>query len=181
MRAPSSGEGTRVPSTVRQRRPEISLLSAAAFVLAVGVLVYVLDRGGAVYFLPAWLAHGGGPSIVGPLANQLPTFTHPLAFILITAAVLHPWPRLLPAICLAWFSIECLFELGQLEPIGQRIADAVPAWFDGVPLLEATPTYFSQGTFDPLDLLSIGLGVVAAYLIACFIERRGECNETLEE
>ena len=38
-------------------------------------------------------------------------------------------------------------------------------------LLEATGTYFSRGTFDPLDILSIALGVVCAYLVFRFAQR----------
>ena len=148
-----------------QGSPETRLVWLAVGALSIGVAVYLVDRGGAVYFLPAWLAHDSGALIFGSLGHRLPTFVHTLAFILITAAVLSPWPRLLPAICAAWFSIECLFEIGQHETFGQRIADAVPAWFDGIPMLEATPAYFASGTFDWLDILSIGLGAVAAYLI----------------
>ena len=148
----------------RQCKPEIGLLWLAAMLLAAGVMVYALDRGGAAYFLPTWLARETGPPLFGLLGDHLPTFVHSLAFILITAAVLWPWPRLLPAICITWFAIECAFELGQLELLGRHVADSVPAWLHGVPVLEAIPDYFALGTFDPLDILSIALGAVIAYL-----------------
>ena len=142
------------------------MLLLATLLLATGVVVYALDRGGAVYFLYGWTAAPAKTSIFGPLGNHLPTFLHTLAFILITAAILRPWPRQLPAICATWFVIECLFELGQIAPIDARLASALPAWFDGVPVLEITTDYFIRGTYDPLDILSIGLAAVIAYPLA---------------
>lgn len=157
----------------RQHRPEIRMLFLATLLLATGIMVYALDRAGAVYFLPGWTAAPTGTAIFGPLGDHLPTFLHPLIFILITAAVLRPWLRLLPAICAAWFAIECLFELGQMAPFDARIAAAVPSWFDSVPVLRITADYFTRGTYDPLDILSIGLGTVIAYpIIRAFL--RGE-------
>ena len=157
----------------RQHRPEIGMLFLATLLLATGIMVYALDRAGAVYFLPDWTAAPTGTAIFGPLGDHLPTFLHPLVFILITAAVFRPWLRLLPAICAAWFAIECLFELGQMAPFDSRIAAAVPSWFDSVPVLRITADYFTRGTYDPLDILSIGLGTVIAYpIVRTFL--RGE-------
>ena len=158
-------------STTRDRSAPSSPLWLAAALLGLGVLVYALDRGGTAYFLPDWLARAAGPTVFGTLGAHLPTFVHPFAFVLITAVILRPAPRQLLLICGAWFVIECAFEVGQWSPLGERIADAVPVWFDGVPLLEATGNYFSRGTFDPLDILSIALGVIGAYLVLRFAQR----------
>lgn len=153
--------------------PEVRLFWLATLLLIFGIIVYAVDRGGAVYFLPDWLATDGETAIFGPLGDRLPTFVHTLAFILITAAVLWPWPRLLPVICWSWFALECLFEIGQHQALAQRIADVVPAWFDGIPMLEATPVYFTSGTFDVLDILSIGLGAITAYLLVRIFREGG--------
>ena len=143
----------------------------AAILLATGVLVYALDRGGAVYFLSGWTEGTLSAMTLGSLGDQLPTFLHTLAFILVTVAILRPWPRLLLPICAAWFGVECLFEFGQLTPFDERIAALVPAWFDGVPVLEATRDYFIRGTFDALDVLSIALGAMFAYpLVRIFLQ-----------
>lgn len=150
------------------------MLWIAALVLFVGILVYVLDRAGTAYFLPTWLTRDGGPAVFGALGAHLPTFVHSFAFVLITAAVLLPWPRLLPAICTGWFALECAFEFGQRAPLGERIASMMPAWFAGLPVLEATPAYFARGTFDPLDILSIGLGVIGGYLVVRRVESGGD-------
>lgn len=149
----------------KQSAPEVKALLLATLLLLAGIAVYALDRGGAAYFLSGWPAEPAAPGVFGPLGDHLPTFFHPLVFILITAAVLRPWPRALPAICTAWFAIECLFELGQMAPLDSRIAAAVPPWFDSVPVLQNTADYFIRGTFDPLDILSIGVGTGIAYLI----------------
>ena len=156
-------KGTVTRGTARFR-PETGLLWLAGFLILLGVVVYAVDRGGQVYFLPSWLAYGAAHSVFGPLGGHLPSFVHTLAFIAITAAALWPWPRLLPVICIAWLVIECAFEVGQAYPLGDRIADSVPAWVHGVPVLEAIPDYFARGTFDPFDVLAIGLGAIVAYL-----------------
>jgi len=142
--------------------------------LFVGTLVYALDRAGAAYFLPAWLVREAGPAVFGALGAHLPTFIHPFAFVLITAVALRPWPRLLPAICVWWFALECAFEFGQRVPLGERIAALTPAWFADLPVLEAIPAYFARGTFDPLDILSIGLGVVVGYLVVRRVKPGGD-------
>ena len=147
----------------RQCRPEVGMLLLATLLLATGILVYALDRGGAVYFLHGWTAAPAKTSIFVPLGDHLPTFLHTLVFILITAAVLRPWRRLIPGICAAWLVIECLFEFGQMAPFDSRIAAAVPSWFESVPVLQITADYFIHGTYDALDIVSIVLGAVIAY------------------
>jgi hypothetical protein len=139
------------------------MLLLAVLLLATGVAVYALDRGGAVYFLHGWTVPAPETSIFGTLGDHLPTFLHTLAFILITAAALRPWPRLIPGICAAWFVIECLFEFAQLAPFDGHIAAAVPSWFNGVPVLHITADYFVGGTYDALDIVSITLGAIIAY------------------
>lgn len=156
----------------RQCRPEVGVLLLAAILLAAGVLIYALDRGGAAYFLSGWTSAPPPTDFLGPLGNHLPTFLHTLAFILITAAVLRPWPQLLLPICATWFGIGCLFELGQMAPFANHIAALVPTWFDRVPVLEITSDYFIRGTFDALDVVSIALGATIAYpLVRIFLHR----------
>jgi hypothetical protein len=156
-----------------QHREEATLLLLAALLLVVGVIVYAVDRGGAAYFLIGWAPSQGKAELFGPLGNHLPTFVHSLAMILVTAAVLRPWSNLLPAIVIGWVAVECLFEIGQISPFDAHVAAVLPAWFDDVPVLEASADYFLNGTCDPLDFLSIGLGAAAAYWIVRTIERGG--------
>ncbi len=150
----------------KQSAPEVKALLLAVLLLVVGTVIYAFDRGGAVYFLPGQTLWTGAPAVFGALGYHLPSFLHPLAFILITAAVLRPWPGALPAICVTWFVVECLFELGQMGPFDVRIAAALSPWFDSVPILRTTADFFTHGTFDPLDVLSVTIGTLLAYPIA---------------
>jgi hypothetical protein len=156
---------------VRQCRPEIGVLLLAAILLAAGILVYVFERGGTVYLLSSWTSAPPPTKYLGRLGNHLPTFLHTLAFILITAAILRPWPRLLLPTCATWLGIECLFELGQMAPFDGHIAALLPAWFKGVPVLEIASDYFTRGTYDALDIVSITLGATVAYpLVRIFLQ-----------
>ncbi len=158
----------------KQRTPEVKALFLATSFLVAGILVYALDRGGHAYFLGDWPIPPAAPAVFGALGDHLPTLLHPLAFILITAAALRPWPRSLPSICVAWFAVECLFEIGQKSPFDSAIEAALPAWFGSVPIVQNTANYFTRGTFDPLDLVSIGIGTVIAYPIAHRLMKGGE-------
>lgn len=154
-----------------RHREEATLLFLAAFLLVIGVIVYTADRGGAAYFLHGWTSSHGRLGLFGPVGNHLPTFVHSLAMILVFAAVLRPWANLLPAIVIGWSAVECLFEIGQISPLDARIVAVLPAWHHEIPVLEASAAYFINGTYDPLDVLSIGLGAAAAYWIVRTIER----------
>ena len=147
------------------------MLLLAAILLAAGILVYALDRGGAVYFLSGWTSAPPPTAFLGSLGDHLPTFLHTLIFILVTAAILRPWPQLLLPICATWFGIESMFELGQMEPLDGHVAALIPTWFEGVPVLENTSEYFIRGTYDALDVVSIALGAIIAYpLVRIFLQ-----------
>ena len=150
------------------------LLVVALGALCVGVLVYVLDRQAEfVYFLPGWLSlHNQAVSVFGGIGDYLPTFIHVYAFILLTVVVAIPAISKLIPVCLAWFTLDTLFEIAQLNPIAQWIGSHTPGWFNGIPFLENTADYFLMGTFDTLDLLSIAIGTLAAYLTVALTTRR---------
>jgi len=150
------------------------ILIIAISALFVGALVYVYDRQPEfVYFLPAWLSFENQTvSFFGKIGNYLPTFIHVYAFILLTVVVTVPTATKLIPVCLAWFSLDSLFEFAQLNPIAQWIGNHIPIWFDGIPFVENTKNYFLMGTFDVFDLISIIVGTLAAYLTAALITRR---------
>jgi len=155
------------------RQREILTLGIGA--LSVGVLVYVFDRQPEfIYFLPGGLSlnsHLG--SLFGGIGNHLPTFLHVYAFILLTVVVAAPSITKLIPICLAWFTLDTLFEVAQIDTIAQWIALHIPAWFAGIPFLENTSNYFLFGTFDVFDFLSIAAGTIAAYITVSVLTRRG--------
>ncbi len=149
-------------------------IAVAIGVLAIGVLVYLLDRQpGSVYFIPDWISLANNLSpIFGQIGHHLPTFVHVYAFILLTVVVAVPAISKLVPVCLAWFAIDSLFEVAQLNPIAQWIGSHTPIWFSGIPFLDNTADYFLSGTFDMLDLLSIATGALVAYLTIVISTRR---------
>lgn len=148
---------------------------AALGALAIGMLVYALDRlPESVYFLPAgWSLAEDGVRWFGSLGGQLPEFLHVYAFALLTAAVLASSRGLALLSCAVWWGLDTLFEIGQHPAVSPAITAALPAWFEAVPFLENTGSYFTRGTFDPLDFIAIAVGAVAAYftiVIVCIRE-----------
>jgi hypothetical protein len=154
------------------RQGELFVVATGA--LGVGVLVYVFDRQAEfVYFLPGWLSlHTQAGSIFGSIGDYLPTFIHVYAFILLTVIVAVPAITKLIPVCLAWFTLDTLFELAQIDTIARWIAMYTPSWFNGIPFLENTANYFLMGTFHVYDLASIAIGTIAAYLTVVFLTRR---------
>lgn len=132
--------------------------------LALGVLVYVLDRpAAAIYFLPDTLhvpTHLRGA--FGLAGQHLPTFLHVFAFCLLTASLLRVGRRGALLISGGWGLLDAAFEAGQHEAIAPALARWTPDWFDRVPVLENTAAYFLNGRFDPLDLASIVAGALLA-------------------
>lgn len=128
--------------------------------------VYLLDRQAeSAYFMAPWMVgHGDMRTYFGVLGNHLPTLLHVYAFTMLTIAVVSPSRVSAIAICVAFFVADSLFELAQITVIAQEIAKYVPEWFQGVPFLENTSSYFLAGTFDVRDLISIAIGSLAAYL-----------------
>jgi hypothetical protein len=158
-------------------QPAIIQIFLAIFALLIGVLVYLLERQPErIYFIPAWLTNTvTGHPFLGGIGNHIPTFVHVYAFILLTMAIVvpaHQYRRYLIAVCVFWFSIDGLFEIAQLDAIAHGIANHTPTWFKGIPFLENTAEYFLSSTFDALDLVSIGIGAVAAYYSVAIIHNR---------
>ena len=103
------------------------------------------------------------PPVFVALGNSLPTFTHVLAFTLMTASFIASQKKGYAIVCLIWFAIDILFELGQ--GLDNMMIQIIPDWFSDFLFLENTRNYFLHGRFDYFDLLSIALGSLAAYFI----------------
>ena len=150
-------------------------LSIGFSILVLGALFYFFFRSAEhTYFLRFFGLNPYSitylPSILIAIGNSLPTFIHVLAFSLITAGFVATQKRGYAFVCLAWFVIDLLFEFAQA--FGEVIILVVPDWFSNVLFLENTRNYFLHGRFDYLDLLSIALGSVAAYMF--LIKTKGE-------
>ncbi len=139
------------------------ILGLTAFML--GALVYVLDRPGESFVLAGLSLSALTPNVFGALGYSLPTFAHVFAFCLLTAALLAGGKKTALAVCLGWFLVEAAFELGQHSALAPALPALIPSWFGDLPILNTTGSYFIYGTFDPLDMLALTLGVIAAYVV----------------
>lgn len=157
-------------SHLHTRAPPIFI---GLLLLLLGSLVYLLDRNpDSVYFIPSWLSQWSPyQSFYGKFGNFIPTFVHPFALILLTAAFVELKKHNIIGICLTWLLIDSLFELAQMTVVAQWLIGIVPS-FTNVPILENTRNYFLYGTFDVLDLVSIVLGTMAAYYTLIYFKRR---------
>lgn len=143
--------------------------------LFLGGALYVIRSSGDSYFVPQYLVSLRLPDaivdIIRIVGGNLPDFIHPFAFILITAGLLSSANRkTLFFICLGWFFIESLFELGQL--FKEAYVRFIPSWFDQVPVLNHTKSFFLNGTFDILDMIAIGAGTFAAFFTLLITTKR---------
>ena len=133
-----------------------------------GVLVYVATRSGSQVFFLQYLpaVHSSSPSGISDILYALPSLLHVYAFILLTAAVVSRNAHHLRLICLFWLVTELLFEIGQQHDVAVAIVEHLPAWFYGSAAFETVPNYFLHGTFDPLDIIGLLMGTLAAYATA---------------
>lgn len=114
-------------------------VAVACSTLATGVLIYVADRASAPPALIAPFAFGERNAFFGVAGQWLPSFLHPFAFALLTAAAR---PRDAPPAydaCFAWWAVNVFFEAAQHPHLR-----------------------FLQGTFDGGDITAATLGALAA-------------------
>ena len=143
--------------------------------LILGSLIYIIDRPpDQTYFIYTSniniSLHNILPNIFGFIGDTLPAFTHVFSSTLITAGLIFCKKRDYPIICLAWFLIDCAFELGQkFHTFPIKI---IPHWFSEIPFLENTENYFIHGTFDFADLAAISFGSITAYLVLFATNKR---------
>jgi hypothetical protein len=114
--------------------------------------------------------HDRIPNLFGNVGHSLPDFIHVFSFILLTAGISSYGKRGYRLICLSWLLIDSAFELGQ-KYLKQPMKN-LPDRFDGIPILEAVKSYFIHGTFDYIDLISIALGTIAAYIVLIIITEK---------
>jgi hypothetical protein len=145
--------------------------------LLFGALVYLVDRApDQIYFVhtsPVNISlFDTVPNLFGFIGGSLPECMHVFSFILITAGLIFCNRRGYLIICLSWFVIDSAFELGQKFTAWP--SKILPDWFTGIPFLENTGNYFSQGTFDFIDLPAIAFGTMIAYLVLVATDKRRE-------
>lgn len=102
------------------------------------------------------------PPIILTIGYSLPSFIHVFAFTLMTASLIADQKKGYLIVCLTWFAVDVSFEISQ--GLDNILIPIIPKWFSHILILENTRNYLLYGSFDYLDLLSIALGSVAAYL-----------------
>jgi hypothetical protein len=115
------------------------------------------------------------PSLFQKLGYSLPTFVHVFSFSLITAGLIASRKQGYAMACLFWLGINVLFELGQ--KFDSWVIQFIPGWFSNVSFLKNTKIYFLKGRFDYLDLFSITLGALVAYIFLIKTAHKEEKNE----
>jgi len=157
-----------------------------ALALFLGSFVYLIDRPPEHTFFVKTShitisLYNTLPNLFGPFGSSLPTYVHVFSFILITAGLMTYRKRGYLIICLGWFLVDVAFELGQ--KFNGWSAGIIPDWFDGIPLLEGSRSYFLKGTFDFLDLVAICLGTITAYFLLSITNRnsKGENHEKFKK
>jgi hypothetical protein len=147
------------------------LAAAGCFALALGLLVYLADRDASRAVLTPTVSALAGSHWFGALGQWLPSFVHPLAFSLFTAAALpshSPWQY---GACAAWCVINVAFEVGQHPHVSARLADALQAGLGQTPLARTLANYFVRGTFDGGDIVAAILGALAAASVLRLMQR----------
>jgi hypothetical protein len=101
--------------------------------------------------------------LFGAISGQFPAFIHVFAFTLLTTGLLGCRSRGAFLVCMFWLAINGLFEVGQIVENTPMANDS--GAFNAVFGPGVLGDFFRFGTFDPLDLLAMALGAVAAFVV----------------
>jgi hypothetical protein len=148
------------------------LVALGCLALGVGIFVYLTDRDPSrAALIPAVTALAQG-HLFGAIGLWLPSFVHPFAFSLFTAAVQSP--RRSPAYwaCAMWWAINIAFEVAQAPNVSVDVADMLPQLFGQSWLTNTISNYLLQGTCAVADLVATTAGAAAAAAVLHFIHRR---------
>ena len=139
--------------------------------LSVGLIVYLVDRVGSHAVLVAPIATLGGRNLFGALGQWLPSFAHPLAFSLFTAAVLRPGAAAYGGACAFWGMVNVAFEVGQHPALSARWTAALHGSAGDWAIGRLVLNYFLNGTFDVYDICAAMLGSLVAGVVLYFSDR----------
>lgn len=152
--------------------PSVQLAALGCLALAAGTLVYLTDRDPSRAALIPAIPVLAGLGLFGGLGAWLPSFVHPFAFSLLTAAV--QCPRHSPAywVCALWWAINVAFEVAQAPSVSAEVADVLPKLLGQSWLTDATSRYLLRGTFAVADLVATTAGAAAAAAVLRFVHFR---------
>ncbi len=150
------------------------LAAIGCLALGGGLLVYLTGRNASRSMLIPAIGALGGTHVFGVIGQWLPSFVHPFAFSLFTAAALPTAARYRYLACVVWFGVNAAFELGQHPRFSGPLARALQDSFGSNPFTQALARYFVRGTFDVGDLLAVALGALAAAWVLHQVQTRQE-------
>jgi len=155
-------------------RRAASLAAVAGGALLLGVLVYLTDRSAFSAAMIPRVDALAGRHVFGAIGQWLPSFVHPLAFSLFTAAALPARAAPRYGVCIAWGAVNIGFEVGQHAAIKGPLAAALYDILGRTPPVRWLADYFLRGTFDVGDMLAACLGALAAAAVLYLVRPRPE-------
>ena len=156
-----SGPTSKATATGRLTAPVLMLL-LAGLALVLGLLVYLADRrASGAMLLPRAAALGTGP-LFAAAGAWLPSFIHPFAVSLLSAAALPRRDGPAYGAVVAWWAVDLTFELGQLPQFSTPIAQALQASLGSHEPAQALSRFLLYGRFDPADVMALTAGAMAA-------------------
>ena len=169
----AGGHGRRTGAVVGspQWLAPVILAVVGSLGLVLGVLVYVTDRDSThAMLLPALATLATGP-VFGVVGPWLPSFAHPFAFSLLTAAAMRRSISPAYGACAAWWAVNIVFEFAQHPLLSGRFAESVLALLGQTWLSRALANYALLGSFHVDDLVAATAGALAAASVLALVYR----------
>ena len=153
------------------------LVLMGCFGLALGLLVYLTDRDALhAALIPAVPALAGG-NLFGAFGQWLPSFAHPFAFSLFTAAAHRSSASPAYWACAMWCAVNVAFEAAQYPGTSLAIAESLEGGLGRSWLTYSLSNYVLRGTFDVGDLVAAALGALAAAGTLYVVHRVGVTHD----
>jgi hypothetical protein len=147
------------------------LVAVASLSLAAGMLVYATDRDSTHAMLfPAFVTLATGP-VFGVVGPWLPSFVHPFAFSLLTAATGRRSTFPAYSACAAWWAVNMVFEFAQHPQFSGRFAESVNVLLGQTWLSRTVSNYALRGSFHVDDLVAATAGALAAAGVMALVHR----------
>jgi hypothetical protein len=139
-----------------------------------GVLVYLTDRSAASATMIPSVEALAGWHLFGAVGHWLPSFAHPFAFSLLTAAALAARCTWRYGACVAWCVVNLAFEVGQHPRFSAALAHWLQRSRGPTSLTRPLVSYVLRGTFDRGDIAAAVLGALAAAVVLWLVRPRQE-------
>jgi len=157
------------------------LTASASLALIFGVLVYIADRPPSSAVLIPTIAPFFRHNVFGVLGQWLPSFVHPFAFSLFSAAALGTSAAASRyGACAVWCAINVGLEVGQHAAFKSQWAEALRTGAGDWVITRSVVNYFLHDTFDGGDVFAVVLGALAAAALLRLVVRRRETHHALQ-